>query len=92
MIHTAVSIALGLFGLAMLMAAWRLLRGPDVLDRVLAMDTLYVNGLAVVLLLGIRYRTQLLFESALVIAALGFIATVVLARFAERLDMVDHRD
>ena len=92
MIHTAVSIALGLFGLAMVMTAWRLMRGPDLLDRVLAMDTLYVNALAVVLLLGIRYRTQLLFESALVIAALGFIATVVLARFAERLDTVGHRD
>ncbi len=92
MIHTAASIALGLFGLAMLMAGWRLLRGPDVLDRVLAMDTLYVNALAVVLLLGIRYRTQLLFESALVIAALGFIATVVLARFAERLDTAAQRD
>ena len=62
----------------------------DVLDRVLALDTLYVNVLAIVVLLGMRFETQVYFEAALVIAMLGFIGTVVTARFVSRGDLIDH--
>jgi multicomponent K+:H+ antiporter subunit F len=61
-----------------------------VLDRVLALDTLYVNVLAIVVLLGMRFETQVYFEAALVIAMLGFIGTVVTARFVSRGDLIDH--
>lgn len=75
--------------LAMALTAWRLLRGPDAPDRVLALDTLYVNTGGLVIVLGLRLDSTLLFEAALVIAMLGFIATVALARFIARGDVVE---
>jgi multicomponent K+:H+ antiporter subunit F len=90
MIGMAISIALLLFALAMLLAAWRLLLGPDILDRVLALETLYTNAIAVVILLGLKFATQLYFEAALLMAMLGFIGTVVTARFVGRGDVIDH--
>jgi multicomponent K+:H+ antiporter subunit F len=90
MIGMAISIALLLFALAMLLAAWRLLRGPDILDRVLALETLYTNAIAVVILLGLKFATQLYFDAALLMAMLGFIGTVVTARFVGRGDVIDH--
>jgi multicomponent K+:H+ antiporter subunit F len=74
----------------MLLAAWRLLLGPDILDRVLALETLYTNAIAVVILLGLKFATQLYFEAALLMAMLGFIGTVVTARFVGRGDVIDH--
>jgi multicomponent K+:H+ antiporter subunit F len=90
MIDQALTLSLGMFGLALLLSCWRLLVGPDVLDRVLALDTLYVNALAIVVLLGLRFGTQVYFEAALVIAMLGFVGTVVTARFVGRGDVIDH--
>ena len=90
MIDQALTLTLAMFVVAMLLSAWRLLVGPDVLDRVLAIDTLYVNALAIVVLLGVKFRTQVYFEAALVIAMLGFVGTVVTARFVSRGDIVSH--
>ncbi len=81
--------AIGAFGLAMLLAALRLLRGPALPDRVLALDTLYVNACALLILLGVMYGTTLYFEAALVIAMLGFVGTVVLSKFILRGDIVE---
>ena len=90
MIDQALTLTLAMFVVAMLLSAWRLLVGPDVLDRVLALDTLYVNALAIVVLLGVKFRTQVYFEASLVIAMLGFVGTVVTARFVSRGDIVSH--
>lgn len=90
MIQQALNLSLGLFALAFLLSCWRLFAGPAVLDRVLALDTMYVNALAIVVLLGIRLSTQVFFEVALVIALLGFVGTVVTARFVGRGDVIDH--
>ena len=84
MLGTAIDLSLGILTLAFVLTAWRLLRGPDVADRVLAIDTLYIKTVALVILLGLRLESALLFEAALVIAMLGFIATVALARFLVR--------
>ena len=70
--------------LAMLLNFWRLLRGPDAVDRALALDTLYVNAIALVVLAGIRLHDRSYFEAGLLIALMGFIATVALARFLSR--------
>jgi multicomponent K+:H+ antiporter subunit F len=78
----AVTLAIGLTG-------WRLLRGPEPTDRVLALDTLYINVVALVILLGLRLASDLLFEAALIIAMLGFVATVALARFVSRGDVIE---
>jgi multicomponent K+:H+ antiporter subunit F len=81
--------ALGGFALALALNAWRLLRGPGVADRILALDTLYVNTLALLVLLGMYLRTELYFEAALMIAMLGFVGTVVLSKFVLRGDIAE---
>jgi multicomponent K+:H+ antiporter subunit F len=85
----ALNFALVAVSVAMVLCAWRLLRGPEVTDRVLALDTLYINAVALVILLGLRWQTSLLFEAALIIAMLGFVSTVALARYLARGDVVE---
>lgn len=85
----ALVFAIGAVGLAMLLCGWRLLRGPSAADRVLALDTLYVNVVAFVVLLGIRQGTGLYFEAALLIALLGFVSTVALGRYLQRGDVIE---
>lgn len=85
----ALDFALLAVALAMLLCSWRLLRGPTSIDRVLALDTLYLNAVALVVLLGIRWHSSLWFEAALIIAMLGFVATVALARFISRGDVIE---
>jgi multicomponent K+:H+ antiporter subunit F len=87
-VEWALDFALAAVGLAMLLSGWRLLRGPDSCDRVLALDTLYVNVVAMLVLLGLQQRSSLLFEVALLIAMLGFVSTVALARFLTRGDVI----
>lgn len=89
MIEWALHFAFGAVTLALALTAWRLFKGPDAPDRVLALDTLYVNTVGLVLLLGLQQDSDLLFEAALVIAMLGFIATVALARFVARGDVIE---
>ncbi|MCO4093170.1 MAG: K+/H+ antiporter subunit F [Acidovorax sp.] len=85
----ALDIATAVLAVSVLLCAWRLLRGPGPVDRVLAIDTLYLNGVALVVLLGIRWQTSLLFEAALIVAMLGFASTVALARYLTRGDVVE---
>lgn len=89
MMEWALNFALGALALALALTGWRLLAGPDAPDRVLALDTLYVNTVALVIVLGLRFASDLLFEAALVIAMLGFIATAALARFIARGDVME---
>jgi multicomponent K+:H+ antiporter subunit F len=77
------------FTLALLCGAWRLLRGPGLPDRILALDTMYVNIIALLVLYGIQYDTQLLFEAALVVALLGFVSTAALAKYVTRGDIIE---
>ena len=85
----AVDIAIGAIGLAMVPSGWRLAFGPHPTDRVLAIDTLYLNAVALVVLLGVRSGAGMLFEAALVIAMLGFASTVALARYLTRGDVIE---
>lgn len=89
MIHLALNFAIVAVTLALLLCGWRLLRGPEIPDRVLALDTLYVNVVALVILFGIRWNTALLFEAALIVALLGFVSTVALARYLSRGDVME---
>lgn len=75
--------------LAMVLCGVRLLRGPDMPDRILAFDTLYINVVALVILLGVRWQTAMMFEAALIVAMLGFVSTVALARYVTRGDVID---
>ena len=89
MITFALYVAFGSIGVAMLLAVWRLLRGPDAPDRILALDTLYINAVAFIVLVGVSTGSAAYFEAALLIALFGFVATVALARFVARGDVID---
>ena len=82
-------IVIAAFTLALLLNLYRLLRGPGLADRILALDTLYINSLALLVVVGIRFGTALFFEAALVIAAHGFLGTVARTKFVLRGDIVE---
>ncbi len=88
-LDVALNLGLACVTLALLMCAWRLLHGPSAPDRILALDTLYMNAVALMVLLGIRWQSSLLFEGALMVAMLGFASTVALARYLTRGDVVE---
>ena len=85
----SVSIAQLMLVLAMACYAWRLLRGPRAQDRVLCLDAMYVAAMLLVLTVGIRTGSTLYFEAALVIALLGFVSTVALAKFLMRGEVIE---
>ena len=85
----ALNLGVATVTVAVVLCAWRLLRGPEMTDRLLALDTLYMNAVALIVLLGIRWNTALLFEAALLVAMLGFASTVALARYLSRGDVVE---
>jgi len=89
MIDLALDIALGMIMLGLLLALFRLLRGPDAPDRILALDTLYINSIALIILMGIRQDSVLYFEAALLIAVMGFVGTIALAKFLTRGDIIE---
>jgi multicomponent K+:H+ antiporter subunit F len=78
-----------LLAAAMGCAAYRMLVGPRAQDRVLALDTLYVNAAMLLLVFGIRTHSTDYFEAALIIAALGFVATAALAKFLMRGEVIE---
>ena len=86
----AAQFAFGCFGLAMLFAALRLLRGPAAQDRILALDTLYICGMLAVLTMGIlKDGDTIYFDVALVIALLGFLGSAAMAKFLLRGEVIE---
>lgn len=81
--------ALILLSLALVCCAFRIIRGPRAQDRVLAMDALYLNGMLIAVVYGIRTGSDLYFEAALIIGMLGFAATVALAKFLMRGEVIE---
>jgi len=88
-VQWALDFALLCCGASLLCCAWRLLRGPELPDRVLALDTMYMTVVALVVLLGLRHGTELFFDAALLIALLGFVSTVALARYLCHGDVIE---
>ena len=84
MIETAVIVAFAAIGVAMLLTLYRLLVGPDMPSRVLALDTLAINAIALVVLAGIYYATAIYFEAALLFAMVGFLTTVAYCKYMLR--------
>lgn len=89
MLATVIPIAYTLVTLAFLMSFWRLIQGPDAPDRILALDTLYVNTIALLVLLGIHLGNAIYFEAALLIAMMGFVGTVALCKYLLRGDIIE---
>ena len=89
MVSQAIDIAFALLGLSLAFSLVRLLRGPDLVDRILALDTLYVNSAAMLILYGLELGAARYYEAALLIAMLGFLTTVVLSKFLTRGDVIE---
>jgi len=88
-LYSALALSQVLLALAMMCAVIRLLRGPRAHDRVLALDTLYVDAMLLMLTFGMREATTLYFEIALAIAVVGFVSTAALARFLLRGEVIE---
>ena len=81
--------AQGLIAVSMMLCTWRMIRGPRAQDRVVALDALYVCAMLQLLAFGMRTGSALYFEAALIIGMLGFVATVSLAKFLMRGEVIE---
>ena len=88
-LNVALAITFLALALGQIMSMVRLVLGPTSGDRVLALDTMVINALGLVIVLGIHQGVQIYFEVALLIAMLGFVSTVALARFILRGDIIE---
>lgn len=89
MLTTALEIAFLMVGLALLFNFYRLIKGPSLPDRILALDTIYINSIAILILFGLYQQTALYFEAALLIAVMGFVGTVALSKYLLRGDIME---
>lgn len=88
LLSIAITVTLGLYAVAMILGAVRVFRGPTAQDRVLALDFIYVVGMLVMLVLAIRYDSEMYFEGALLMVLFGFVGSVALAKFLLRGEVV----
>ena len=89
LLSNAITITLVASGLAMLLALWRMLRGPAAQDRVLALDLIYIIGMLIALVIGLRYTSSMYFEAALLIALFGFVSSAAMAKFLLRGEVIE---
>lgn len=89
MIAIACIVALMVIGLAMLLNLYRLVAGPGMLDRALALDTMMINAIALIVVLGIRFGTAIYFEAALLFAMVGFLSTVAFCKYRLRGNVIE---
>ena len=89
MLTWVLPVAFALVAAALALTLWRLLFGPTLPDRILALDTLYINSIALLVLLGIHLGSGLYFEAALLIAMMGFVGTVALCKYLLRGDIIE---
>ncbi|MEM9433155.1 MAG: K+/H+ antiporter subunit F [Pseudomonadota bacterium] len=85
----AIMFAFASLAAAQVLSMVRLVLGPSTGDRILALDTMVINALGLVVVLGIRQGLEIYFEVSLLIAMLGFVSTVALARFILRGDIIE---
>ncbi len=89
MLEIVFLIVFAMIGISLLLNLWRLIVGPSVPDRILALDTMYINSIALIILYGMSMGTGLYFEAALLIAMLGFVSTVALCKYLLRGDIIE---
>jgi multicomponent K+:H+ antiporter subunit F len=89
MLRAVLPLAIAMIALAMALNLWRLARGPGATDRILALDTLAINTIALVMLLGMTLASAVYFEVALLIAMMGFVGTAALCKFLLSGDVIE---
>lgn len=85
----SLTVSLAFLGIAMALAIFRVLIGPRAQDRILGLDTLYLNAALLMMVFGIRYGTIFYFEAALIISLVGFVSTAALAKFLMRGEVIE---
>jgi multicomponent K+:H+ antiporter subunit F len=89
MIEIASAIALAAIGVSILLNLYRLLVGPEATDRILALDTMVVNSIGLIVLMGILFATTMYFEAALLFAMVGFLTTVAFCKYLLRGNVIE---
>ena len=89
MITFALTFAIACFSLGLLMNLWRVVMGPNKSDRILALDTMAINAIALLVLLGIWQGTAIYFEVSMLFALVGFVSTVSYCRYLLRGDIIE---
>lgn len=89
MLRIAVITALVMFSLSVLLNLFRMVRGPDLPDRILSLDSLYMNAIAIIILLGIYLSSTMFFEAAMLIAMMGFVGTVAVCKYVLRGNIIE---
>lgn len=89
MLEYAILIAIAMITLALILNMYRLISGPSVIDRVLALDTCYINSIALIILASLHFKSPLYFEAALLIALMGFVGTVATSKYLSRGDIIE---
>jgi multicomponent K+:H+ antiporter subunit F len=89
MITAACAFAIIAISVSVLLNIYRLIRGPDVTDRILALDTMVINAIGLIVLAGIMFGTTMYFEAALLFAMVGFVSTVAFCKFLLRGNVIE---
>ena len=89
MLGITINLVASMVCIALILNLWRLLKGPTLPDRILALDTMFINSIALILLLGLKLGSQMYFEGALLIAMLGFVSTVAVCKYLLRGDIIE---
>ncbi|AVO38610.1 K+/H+ antiporter subunit F [Pukyongiella litopenaei] len=89
MITFALYFAFACFTIGILMNLWKIGTAEHIGDRVLALDTMVINAIALLVLYGIRVNSTIFFEASMIIAMLGFVSTVAYARFVLRGNIIE---
>lgn len=89
MISAALTFAFACFGLGILMCFWRIAKGPTSADRIMALDTIVINVIALLILYGILNGTAMYYEASMLVAMVGFVSTVAYCRFVLRGDIIE---
>jgi len=89
MLDIAIVAVAVMLSIALVLNLWRLIIGPHIVDRILALDTMYINSIALILLFGIYNQSPLYFEAALLIAMLGFVSSVAFGKYLLRGDIIE---
>lgn len=79
-------IDIGIFtiAVAVLLCLTRIIKGPDLVDRGVASDTVAVQVAALVLLITIRVESLIAFDAVLIVSILGFVSTLAFAQYIGR--------
>jgi len=85
----ALAFAISCFGAALLLNLWRLARSPQMADRILVVDTMVVNVIALIVLYGIKTGLGINFEAAMLFAMTGFVSTVAFCKFLLRGSVIE---